>query len=1026
MELTMKHFGRAALFLFLAVSCLAQQQVAPFKTQQINSTYYVGFGAYNSIQKATTDACKTAGATVIVPAGITPTDSPTTTAGCANVAIVDLRVTPQVSYIWVAGTGYVEQPNLAPVAGILKGNGNYNPTAAVAADIVNLFGSCTTTQVLLGSGLCGAAGTTLPSGQQYNALAYVGLGNSTSVAQINSSTDATGNQWNSPILNGIYDAYKWQSTPTSNNGIANAEAAAGANSQIVAGPNYATVEAAGFPSAAQSVLQDERLGSNSFFYHNAGANTSSNFNRGAATLNCLWDDQPLNLGGSVSHQCNTINQTYSAPGVYAGSPWSLTGSLYFSSLITGRSISQGIGGNFRNYKVGDDAGLYFYNHNRAGAVATSDEGTAGANFQNFEDPPPSGTISIGGANATLITPNFTTNNGNQGDGMALVSTSEIMSSGSLLSQVATSGTPFRITTSDAHGISTGIGVLASACGTLTTRNQPITSTCTVTITSGSFSTTATMCVGDAYPETVAVSAVGTVSTTQTVTAGFTFAHPAGTIVEQGGMCGGKLALGNGYSNPSTANSGFMTSYYVVGSPTATTLDVVNVFKGGQNGPQSVVIPGVTSPYSVSFSGMSRTSNVVTAAVNGAYPQWPNYYVAPPLASMQISGASDPSFNVTITGTTVNNNIVTWPQTAANSTATGGTLNLVGLNNYVVYCGAETVQVLPTQLQVEPNNCAWPVGGTIDQPNFYAQSDGVLGVSGNGTTPDYDGASGLALSLAGHKYAGSQYALILSTDPLTNYVGYGGTDNPQTLIATNPQNQPHLGAWISLPAPMAQGILFNVGRIPYDSTHTPATTSYKIFQIMNRDNSTYTAKYDEVSKIMTFDNLGANFTYGTIGGVGSNVNIANITPNLTGQGLLWNLTGDNEVLQRNAANTGLAVHANAGDKFTVFDSALGQSVGATGYLGKIDATTTVGTGSSLICQSNGTNCPTYPFTISTGPTTSDSITVPNVVAGSHCWFSASNASASTSTGNWISWTTSTVTLTHAATAGMQFTGACSIN
>ncbi len=707
---------------------------------------------------------------------------------------------------------------------------------------------------------------------------------------------------------------------------------------------------------------------------NAGLNTTGNVSRTAYPFSCNWNDQPLRLGGTVSHTCLGLTHTYSSPGVYAGSPWSLTAGIYLSSLVTGRSISQGFASNFQFYKGGDSAGFYFYNHNRGAVIATSDEGNAGGNVQMFEDPPPSGTITTGGASATYITPSFTVNNGNQGDVMPLVSTSEVMSSGSLLSETGTSGTPFTITTSDTHSVSTGIGVLASSCGTLTTRNQPITSTCTVTLTSGSFATTAKMCVGDAYPETVAVSAVGTVGSTQTVTAGFTYVHPAGTIVEQGGMCGGKLALGNGYANPSTANGGYMTSYYVVGSRAATSLDVVNVYKGGQNGPQAIHIPGVTAPYSVSFTGMTRTSNVVTAAVSGAYQQWPNYYVAPPLASMQITGASDSSFNGVITTTTVNDNLITWPQTAANSTATGGTLSIVGLNNYVVYCGAETVAVLPTQLQVEPNDCSWPTGGTIVQPNFYSQADGVLGISGNGTTPS--AGLGLAVSLAGHKYAGGQYMLFTSSDPITNYVGYGGQDNPLKLITTNAQNPPYLSNWISLPAPMDQGCVFCIGRIPYDATHVAPVSNYNIFQIQNRDNSFFVTQYDEVSKIMTFENIGGTFSSGTIGGVGSNVNINNVNPNMTGNYFIWNLTGDNELLKRNTANTGLTVTANAGDKFTVFDSALGQSIGSTGYLGKIDATTTVGTGSAVICQSNGTNCSTVLASTATATTqaTTDSSTL----------------------------------------------------
>lgn len=77
-------------------------------------------------------------------------------------------------------------------------------------------------------------------GAQFKLPAYLGAGTQGIVSPVNSTTDATGNQLNSPIANGAYQAFSNQ-TSGGNNGIANASAAllAAGIGTVAAGPNYA-------------------------------------------------------------------------------------------------------------------------------------------------------------------------------------------------------------------------------------------------------------------------------------------------------------------------------------------------------------------------------------------------------------------------------------------------------------------------------------------------------------------------------------------------------------------------------------------------------------------------------------------------------------------------------------------------------------------------------------------------------------------------------------------------------------------
>jgi hypothetical protein len=101
-----------ALMAFLCPPIHGQgSNIGQVRAAGINSNYYVGISPYaNTIQSAATAACA-AGyyshkGTVIIDAGILPSDTPTAVTGCTGVGIIDRRAFPWVCYSWTGSGPY--------------------------------------------------------------------------------------------------------------------------------------------------------------------------------------------------------------------------------------------------------------------------------------------------------------------------------------------------------------------------------------------------------------------------------------------------------------------------------------------------------------------------------------------------------------------------------------------------------------------------------------------------------------------------------------------------------------------------------------------------------------------------------------------------------------------------------------------------------------------------------------------------------------------------------------------------------
>lgn len=140
----------AATILFFAAKAEAQNTMAPFRTQQVNTSYYVGQGSFTTIQKAVTAACAaTAGGRVTIQAGIAPPDTiAAVTGGCTKAPIIDQRAVPDACFTW-SGSAYTSTAcgsgggGSAP-AGTFNDVQIYGSSTSLAADTGNLQNNSTT------------------------------------------------------------------------------------------------------------------------------------------------------------------------------------------------------------------------------------------------------------------------------------------------------------------------------------------------------------------------------------------------------------------------------------------------------------------------------------------------------------------------------------------------------------------------------------------------------------------------------------------------------------------------------------------------------------------------------------------------------------------------------------------------------------------------------------------------------------------------------------------------------------------
>jgi hypothetical protein len=242
-------------------------------------------------------------------------------------------------------------------------------------------------------------------------------------------------------------------------------------------------------------------------------------------------------------------------------------------------------------------------------------------------------------------------------------------------------------------------------------------------------------------------------------------HHAGATIAFGGLCGYGLEQTVDTVGP------IRQVFPVIGSYSATGL----YYAGGL---ASIVgLQGNVSAFlnvSLQIAAISRNNGVVTVTTAGSLPVDVNGL------TMNISGVADQSYNGSFTVASTASNTLTYSQSGANSTSTGGTVaKLTG--GYVLYPMAEVLGVFDTAsnsvdglLTLAPNTTPWAANDTVEEPHYYQQLVGADSTFVGQTTPRPTIAQAAGVQYESNAGPGLSGWTVINAVPATNYFGNGGT------------------------------------------------------------------------------------------------------------------------------------------------------------------------------------------------------------------------------------------------------------
>jgi len=608
-------------------------------------------------------------------------------------------------------------------------------------------------------------------------------------------------------LNGVQYASQYLDG-RGNNGIANAVTSSDCTSgcEVKAEENYASAEIY-VPSqwSDGTHVEDARGGQRRDSYLNpenvmqpgieAGQMISVTATRSSAAINQATRSQsPSSVGLQIEHVGLAGGSNHYPENIDTKVPYFKTG--YSALTLKGTYNTQGQHGlapmDTSCFGVGDCLIGAQLIHTSGGFRDNADEGAHPYDIQVHEDTRVfTGTCSSGcSTGSTSIVIGSLTNGGTQGDGRYLIDTNsaKVLKTGTLSgvgssgpnASAAFTGTSFPVSTffqisqsvpSQANDVAPG--TVAVAINTTGLPSGFSANTAAAPAQSG------VACVADPTADVNHVENFESVN--YTVVDGthmqFTFnrAHAARATVAIGGLCGYGLE-----QTVDTAN-GIRQVFPVIGSYSATGL----YYAGGSTA--VIGVAGATSAFlnlSLSITSVVRSANTVTLTTAGNFPRDLNGL------TLTVAGVSDTSYNGSFVVTTLAANRLTYTQTGADSTSSGGTLSLL-TGGYALYPMAEVLSVMnPStrlvdgQMTLAPNTVAWAANDTVEEPHYYQEKVSVDVEYVGQTVPRPTSSQIAGIQYDGNNGPGLQGWTITNAAPAANYFGNGGTHSaPDAALVT---------------------------------------------------------------------------------------------------------------------------------------------------------------------------------------------------------------------------------------------------
>ena len=242
-------------------------------------------------------------------------------------------------------------------------------------------------------------------------------------------------------------------------------------------------------------------------------------------------------------------------------------------------------------------------------------------------------------------------------------------------------------------------------------------------------------------------------------------HAAQATIAVGGLCGYGLE-----QTVDTAN-GIRQVFPVIGSYSATGL----YYAGGLTA--VVGVSGQTSAFlnvNLPVAAIARSGNVVTMTTAGNMPVDLNGL------TMTVAGVADSSYNGSFVVTTTGPNSLTYTETGANSTSSGGNISVL-TGGYALYPMAEVLSVYNTttksvdgQMTLAANNVAWAANDAVEEPHYYQERVDGDTTFINQTTPRPELYTGVGVVYESNVGPGLRGWTVTNAMPASEYLGNGGT------------------------------------------------------------------------------------------------------------------------------------------------------------------------------------------------------------------------------------------------------------
>jgi lysophospholipase L1-like esterase len=610
-----------------------------------------------------------------------------------------------------------------------------------------------------------------------------------------------GTQLQVNLLNGTEYASQYQ-TGLGGNGIANATASADcANGcSIEAEPGYSSTEAYLTPGAWNSSaasgthLSDKRAGGQRDTFVNPVGVVSPGINNGETIDNVVTRDTAAahQQSGSSIVESHGLMVTQEALG--GGSnlfPGSLESVPYFKanySAIATNGSYNAAGQHALNqqtidcFGVGDCLMGSQFLLASGGFRDEADEGAHPFDLQIREDGRVfQGMCSAGcttGSTQVTLTP--TQASGTQGEGRYLIDTNpaKVITGGSItataswnsVAPAATfSGTSFPLSVflETAQFVPSQVNNIAPGTVTVTIATSGVPSGF-VTNTAALPNQSGVACVVDTpggfSPENYEMAPYTVVDGTH-LSMTFNKVHGNHSSIAVGGLCG------YGLEQTIDTKNGIRQVFPVLGAYSTTGLYYAGGLSAlvGQSGSTSAFLN-----LNLPITSLARSGNIVTVTTAGNLPMDVNGL------SMTVSGVTDSSYNGTFTMTTTGSNTLTYPETGANSTSTGGNITLL-TGGYALYPMAEVLSVYDSttksvdgRMTLAPNNVQWAANDTVEQPHYFQEDVGadITYVGQMTPRPTTDLRAGVQYE--DNVGPGVKGWTVNNAAPASNYLGNGGT------------------------------------------------------------------------------------------------------------------------------------------------------------------------------------------------------------------------------------------------------------